>query len=159
MNSHSDKTDRKREDLERKINDAADGLLSVPEIGRLEEELMFFPDLHQDYLDIMELPDLSAIYEQGRGRFQNDFHVVRTRQRVRKEWSQTGSFEAVTVAWFRKYALAASFLIFALTSITHYFSPQHNIGQDEMILTDILYPYEESSTEAYVIYLDELIDQ
>lgn len=60
--------------------------------------------------------------------------------------------------WFRKYALAASVLIFALTSISYLFLQQFSTGVDDMALPELFYSYEESSAEDYVVYLDEIIE-
>jgi len=152
-------SERRREELERSINDAADGLLSALDIKKLEEDLAHFPDLYRDYRDIMGLPPLSKAYGAGPEGFRNDLHVHRIRQQMEQEWEQTGSFEEIAITWFKKYALAAALLIFGFTSLAYLFLPQMNIGQEDMTVQELLYPYEESYAEAYVLYLDELIEQ
>ncbi|MEX0779358.1 MAG: hypothetical protein WD491_13965 [Balneolales bacterium] len=154
MTSNNGKDNVKREDLECLINDAAEGLLNSKQIINLEEDLLFFPDLHRDYREIMQLPDLSAIY----GEIPDEIHVMHIQNLVQKAKIFSVSFEETTIIWFRKYALAAFFLIFGLTSLTHYFLPQPITYQDESTLTDIIYPNEENITDAYVIYLDEMIE-
>lgn len=159
MKLYNKETGTKREELESKINDAADGLLDVSEIRKLEEGLALFPDLHQEYLNIINLPDLSAAYRGGAEKYLDEQHLNLTRKLVQKAWEYSGSFDEISVNWFKKYALAASFLIFGLTSLTNYILPYMNLIQDDITITDFLYPYEESYSEAYVIYLDELIEE
>lgn len=149
----------RREELERKIIDAADGVLTASETENLEQELAHYPDLQQDYRNITELPDLTSAYEQNTDRFRNDIHMHRIRNLIDNKYNLTKSVEEITVAWFKKYALAAAILIFSLTSLTHLFLPQFYGGQSEIIPSELLYPYEESNAEAYVIYLDEFIDE
>ena len=158
MTSNHMSDDRKREELERDIVDAADGLLAASQIERLEAELALYPDLYQDYRAIMEIPDLGAAYGKGTDRFRDDLHIHRIQKMVREDSVRSGSFDEVTVTWFRKYALAASFIIFAISSLTHYMPP-FPPGLDEPVVSDYLYAYEESDTEAYVTYLNELFDQ
>lgn len=149
----------RREELERKIVDAADGVLTASETESLEQELVHYPDLQQDYRNITELPDLSSAYGQNTDRFRNDIHMHRIRNLIDNKYNLSKSVEEITVAWFRKYALAAAILIFSLTSLTHLFLPQFYGGQSEITPSELLYPYEESNAEAYVIYLDEFIDE
>lgn len=148
----------KRKKLEQKISDASEGLLNASEIRLLEEELKQFPDLLQDYRNIMGLPELSTAYTQDVSEFRNDLHIHRIRKMIRNEQKQIHAFEDITVKWFRKYALAAAVLIVALTSISHLFLQQFGTGVDDMTLPELFYSYEESSAEEYVTYLDEIIE-
>ncbi|MEX0928141.1 MAG: hypothetical protein WD266_03350 [Balneolales bacterium] len=148
--AHSQK---KRTELEGKISDAADGQLDVAGIGRLEHDLQHFPDLQQDYRDIMDMPDIRAAYTANPASYGNDLRMRRTLQLI-----TSASFEIQTVSWFKKYALAASFVIFALASMTQMLMPLLYSGQGDMAFPELLYPYEESHAEAYAIFLDELIE-
>jgi len=62
MNRENRRSTMKREDIEAKIVDAADGRLSEKERLELEEQLRAYPGLLQSYYDIMNLPDLSSAY-------------------------------------------------------------------------------------------------
>jgi hypothetical protein len=147
----------KRKELEQKITDAADGLLTASEIRLLEEKLKHYPDLQQNYRDIMNLPDLSAAYTSGPYKFRNDLHIHRIRKLIQSEDKHLNTLGEITIKWFRKYALAAVVLIFGLTTISHIFLQQYSDRPDELPVTELIYAYEESSAEEYVTYLDEII--
>jgi len=161
MIPHKKHNNRKmnREELERRIIDAADGELSASETESLELELEQYPELLQDYRDITGLANLSLTYGQNSDSFRNDIHIHKIRKLIDKEHSQFKSVEEITITWFKKYALAAAILIFSLTSLTHLFLPEFYGAQSELTLPELFYPYEESNAESYVIYLDELIDE
>ncbi|MEX2632945.1 MAG: hypothetical protein WD267_02850 [Balneolales bacterium] len=147
----------KREELERRISDAADGLLVSSEIKKLEEELDGYPDLLRDYMNILSMPDFNVAYNRPQD-FRNDLHIKYIKKLVQDEVNRIRSFEEVTIKWFKKYALAASFVIFGMMSLSHYLPQFNSNTEDEMNMTDYVYPQEESDTEVYVTYLDDLIE-
>ena len=153
-----DKRNKKHEELEQRINDAVDGFLSQAEVRKLEEELKLYPDLLQDYEKMIPLQDLTNAYGENLEPFQNHLQVSRIQDLIEKEWEKSRTFEEIAVNWFRKYALAATLLVFGLTSLTHFVFPVYYSGLEEMEVPELLYPFEESTAEVYVIYLDELID-
>lgn len=153
-----DKRNKKHEELERRINDAVDGFLNQAEVRKLEEELKLYPDLLQDYENVMPMQDFTNAYGENLEPFQNHLQVNRIQDLIEKEWEKSRTFEEIAVIWFRKYALAAALLVFGLTSLTHFVLPPYYAGQEEMDVPELLYPFEESTAEVYVIYLDELID-
>lgn len=148
----------RREELELKINDAADGLLNASELRRLEKTLEQHPDLLHDYRDIMGLPNLSKAYGIDSDAYQNDLKVHQIRNKIDRIQRPFSSFEETSLVWFRKYALAASLLIFALTSLFYIMELQYE-GGVEMRPDEFIYPYEESSADAYVHYLNEWLEQ
>ncbi len=109
------------EELEIKINDAADGLLSNKELKDLEKSLGAHPALLQDYRSIMNLPDIGGIYGSSE-LYSNPKQVYNILQMLDKEDEKT-SFYDTTVVWFKKYAVAASLLILALTSLFYVTQP------------------------------------
>lgn len=148
-----------RKELERRIIEAADGLLTASEIDILKQELADYPDLHQDYIDITGLADISRAYGHNKDSFRNHFHIHRIKNLIEKEHNLSGTVEEITLIWFKKYVLAAAVVIFCLTSLAHLFVPQFYSDQSEITLPELFYPYEESNAEAYVTYLDELIEE
>lgn len=149
----------KREELERLIVDASDGILNVEETEKLERELRSFPDLLEDYQAIMNLPELATLYqtELEFERHQSSIHAIK--QRVREMANKTESFEMITLDWFRKYALAASIAIFAITSVFSFIQSQNIETESEMVAEEYFYPADESTTESYVLYLEEMAEE
>jgi hypothetical protein len=143
-----------REELEIKINDAADGQLDQDELNRLEMELHDHPDLMEDYHAIINLPDLSGIYGRTES-YRNDISVHQILKKIENEESSS-SFDVLSVTWFKKYALAASLMILGLTS-AFYFS-QPDLMNGDMPLEELLYSFDEPGGDDYVYYLNEWID-
>lgn len=148
----------KRKELELKVNDAADGLLNASEIHELKQVLEQHPDLLQSYRDIMELPDFSRVYGEDPGIYRIDLKVHQVKKEIDKMWSQLASFEEISLAWFRKYAFAASLLIFALTSFFYMTAPEP-ASRGGISPAEYIYPDDESSADGYILYLDEWIEQ
>lgn len=149
----------KREELERLIVDASDGVLNASEIKKLETELQNYPDLYEDYRVIMNLPDLNSLYQTDSEVVQHQSSIQLIKQGIREISNKANSFEVVTLDWFRRYALAASIAIFAITSVFS-FIQSHNIKTDsEMVAEEYFYPSDESATDSYVLYLEELAEE
>lgn len=141
-----------RKELENRINDAADGLLSSAEQVVLEQELELYPDLLQDYRDVMSLPDLSGIY--GSAEDYRDAAQVRT---IRELLIEHEPFSMASIFWFRKVALAASLLILGVSSLAGYFTGVlSESGYSEVISADdMIYPQDVSFADEYVSYIYE----
>lgn len=144
------------ERLAQKINDAADGLLSPAQLARLETELGAYPDLLQDYHEIMELPDMSGLYG-PRNAYRDTAAASKIRRLLSRDISEI-SFPELTVSWFKKYALAACLLILALASV-FYIGPYGSMTEETSVVEELLYPAEDTGTDAYVYYLDEWMEQ
>ena len=141
-----------RDELENRINDAADGLLSETELASLQQQLQRYPDLLQDYREIMALPDLSGIY--GTAEEYREPSRIRT---IREMLIEEEPFSAASLFWFRKVALAASLLILAGSSLAGLFSGAFtDLAYTDMMTADVLiYPKEPGFAEEYVTYITE----
>lgn len=147
--------DHIQDDLEIRINDAADGLLSEADVQKLEQDLQSHPDLLKQYHEIMALPDLSGVYGEL-STYRNDIRVHHILNKI-SENEQTTSFENITMIFFRKYAFAASILVFAITSIFYISMPEIS-ADGEITFEELLYPAEESAGEDYITYLNEWME-
>lgn len=144
--------------LETRINDAADGLLNQQEIADLEKALQDHPDLLHDYKEIMSLPDFSVAY----GGLQENPHaesvstILKKIERIEGQKSVT-NFDNITILWFKKYAIAASFMILAVTSVFNL--SQSQIADGEVAIDELFYPEADLGSDEYVTYLNEWIEQ
>lgn len=148
----------KKEVLERKINDAADGLLSADEIRKLENELQDQPELLDVYKAIISLPDIKNLYpEQPK----SDFfaQIERIENEIKQLKTENRTFEELSLAWFRNYALAASLVIFAMTSVYSVYQSGYVTAENEITPEEFVYPSEERVADEYVLYLQELTEQ
>ncbi len=143
------------DELEIIINDAADGLLNKAELKKLEKALEAYPGLMQDYQNIMNLPEMDEIYGNTES-YNNPKQVYNILQILDKE-DEKISFYNTTVVWFKKYAVAASLLILALSSLFYVTQPELLNG--ELTFEEFYYPDEELETENYATYLDEWFEQ
>lgn len=148
-----------REELERFIVDASDGVLNASEIVELERELQDHPDLYEDYQAIMKLPDLNRLYQIDSEVVRHQSSITSIKQSIREISEKAESFEMVTLNWFKRYALAASFAIFAITSVFSFIQSQNVEVESEMITEEYFYPADESTTDSYVLYLEELAEE
>lgn len=146
------------ERLEIRINDAADGLLNRQEIADLEKDLQAYPDLLKDYHNIMGLPDFTNIYGELK-EHQNRSQISLILKKIKRTENHNPSinFENITVTWFKKYALAASILILAVSSVFNLSQP--DVVDTEIALEELIYPESDVTTDDYVTYLDEWIEQ
>lgn len=148
----------KRKQLEIRINDAADGLLSKPELEKLESDLQQEPELLMEYREIMALPDFSGIYG-SQDDYRDQRGVSAILDQITNRRREEIPFEAATIHWFRKYALAASLLILAGTSLI-YFTDTPATGYEEALTADqLLYPEDTGLTEDYVLYINDWFEQ
>ncbi len=146
------------ERLEIRINDAADGLLNRQEIADLEKDLQAHPDLLQDYHSIMGLPDFTNVYgELKEHQNKNQISLILKKIGLLERDKPAMDFENITVLWFKKYALAASFLILAITSVFNLSQP--DVTDAEITLEELIYPESDVASDDYVTYLDEWIEQ
>lgn len=150
----------KREKLERLIVDASDGVLTTSEIEALKKELRNHPDLAQDYQAIMKLPDLSNLYQADVATESHHSSIRSIKQSIRDLSYVPDSFEIISLNWFRRYALAASLAIFAVTSLFSFITlGEEPIDSDEVV-QEMFYPVDENSiAETYVLYLEDLSDE
>jgi hypothetical protein len=147
-----------REILEQRIIDACDGNLNRQEEELLIKKLKEFPDLYLDYREMKQLPDLSTAYSAPSDTFRNDLHVKRIHDLIQHEiQSQSVSFDDVIVTWFKKYALAAVLLVVGTSSLVH-LTPQLFDSETESLIPELVYSYEDSDAESYILYLEELTD-
>lgn len=149
----------KREVLERLIVDASDGVLNTSEIKELESELQNHPDLYEDYRAIMKLPDLNKLYQIDSEVVRHQSSIKSIKNGIREISGKAESFELVTLHWFKRYALAASFAIFAITSVFSFIQSQNVETESQMIAEEYFYPADESTTDSYVLYLEELAEE
>ena len=149
----------KRLQLERKIIDAADGALTAEEMRQLKSELQDYPDLLSDFHDIMKQPDLSALYGSAdeKSNFKNQISNIQ--HAINQYEFQNKSFEEVSLIWFRKYAIAASIAVLAVTSVFRIESVSEHQTDSEYLISEIFYPNLESEADDYMIYLEELSTQ
>jgi len=151
---------KNREELERLIVDASDGILNPDEIKMLEVELQNHPDLLDDYKAIMNLSELINLYRSDLEIKRHQSSINRIKKRIRSISNRADSFEVVTLDWFRRYALAASLAVFAVTSIFSFVQMQNLEAGTEEIAEEYFYPLEDQSVaENYVIYLENLAEE
>lgn len=141
-----------RDEFENRINDAADGLLSETELASLQHQLQRYPDLLQDYREIMALPDLSGIY--GTAEEYREPSRIRT---IREMLIEEEPFSAASLFWFRKVALAASLLILAASSLAGFLSGAFTGADytDAITADDLIYPQDADFADEYVSYIME----
>lgn len=145
-----------REKIERLIVDASDGVLSATEIEQLEEELVRHPDLNEDYRAIMKLPELADLYEAEVKTEHYQSSIQKIRDNIRNLSPVSESFEVVSLNWFRRYALAASIAIFAVTSVFSFIQSRHETSSSEEIIEELFYPIDDNLTaDSYVLYLED----
>lgn len=149
----------KREELERRIVDASDGVLKVSEIKELEEELQNYPDLYNDYQEIMKLPDLNQLYQADSEAVQYQASIQSIKQSIREISNRVDSFELITLDWFKRYALAAAIAIFAITSVFSAIQSKNTETDSEIVAEEYFYPANESTTENYVLYFEEMMQE
>lgn len=139
-----------RKELENRINDAADGLLSNAEQVVLEQELELYPDLMQDYRDIISMPAISGIY--GSAEEHRNAAQIRT---IRELFIENEPFSLASIYWFKKVALAASLLILGVSSLAGFLTGVlSESGYSEVITADdMIYPQEASFADEYVGYI------
>ena len=158
MNGFWNHRKQKRRELERRIQDAAEGGLNSSEIRNLEEELSRFPDLQQDYRKIMHMPDIASAYRQPAEHFRDELHIRRIQQLLRQEQPASESFEELALAIFKKYALAASMTILVVSGLLQWVTPSPD-RTGEATVSEMFYTYEEDDGQDYLLYLDEWIQE
>ena len=146
----------KRQELQQRILDAADGLLSSRQLQELQSSLDAYPDLREEYDLLMSTPSPSEAYGENENEqamlssmreLKNSIHSIKSRD----------SFEQISLAWFWRGALAASLALFALTGILSYYQAVGVVDTAyEPIMEENFYIVEESIGETYQMYLDEL---
>lgn len=148
-----------REELERLIVDASDGVLNAFEIENLEKELQNHPDLYQDYKSIIKLPDFSNAYQADMKTDRHHSAMNRIRKSIYQSSKTSDSFEMITLNWFRRYALAASLAVFAITSLFSFIQAQNEQAENDVAVEELFYPAGESMADNYVLYLEDLTEE
>ncbi|MDZ7757615.1 hypothetical protein [Rhodohalobacter sp.] len=144
--------------LEMEIFRASENELTAGEREELEKKLKQHPELEKVYYDLIHLPDISKAYDHHMlsGK-KMDRRVNQLLNTIEKLEPSPKSFENLSLHYFKRYALAASVLFLALTS-GFYFS-QNVPAESDLTVEELLYPMEESETETYVYYLEQLFEQ
>jgi hypothetical protein len=147
-----------RDILQQKIIDACDGKLNQNEEKTLLSELKQYPDLYQDYQELRQLPDLKSAYTAPLSAYRNDFHIKRIHDTIGMEKkNQLISFDDVIVTWFKRYAIAAIFLILGTISLIQV-NTQFLSSDADSLVPELVYSYEESIAESYIQYLEDLME-
>lgn len=151
--------DLQRIQLERKIADAVDGQLSDEEMEKLKAELQHYPDLMQDFEEMMTMPGLNNLFGEvaDASRFQQQIESIH-REIIEQDRTHQ-SFEEVTIYWFKRYAVAASIAILALSSLFSLGVGIDGQFEDDITISEFFYSGSESDAEEYVIYLEEISNQ
>lgn len=144
-----------REELERLINDAVDGLLSSAEIKALESELADHPDLQKDYHTLMAMPNPANAFSDDSDTFRDDRRIRHIQAMVRDEYEATQPLEELTFLLLKRYALAVSLVIFGAISITNIIFSLEQDSSEEIPLNEIFYNVNADDPGEYLIYLDQ----
>jgi len=147
----------KRTELEIRITDASDGILAPEELRQLEADLQAYPDLLADYHAIMKLPDIEPVYPKPNiAVFAARIAEIRNQISENEELSTNSPvFYELSLVWFKRYALAASLMVVALTSVFSLLQPGPEYLDSTVMMDELFYPAEESAADVYVTYLDE----
>ncbi|MGM0745234.1 hypothetical protein [Rhodohalobacter sp.] len=144
--------------LEMEIFRASENELTAGEREELEKSLTQHPELEKVYHDLTHLPDISKAYDRNMlSGNRMDRRVDQLLDTIQKLEPPSKSFENLSIHYFKRYALAASLLFLALTS-GFYFS-QNISAESDITVEELLYPMEESESETYVYYLEQLFEQ
>jgi hypothetical protein len=141
--------------LERLIARAADGELNRKEMEHLQRDLKLHPDLNRLYHQIVALPDLSNAYPDVTGTGHSS-QIDRLLQVIVQSEFPQPLFLDTAIVWFKKYALAASILIMAVTSI-FYINRDDTSASADVSINELFYGQDEPEAESYVLYLEELL--
>ncbi|WP_141691596.1 hypothetical protein [Rhodohalobacter halophilus] len=144
-----------RKKLELMINRAADGELTEQEISTLNQQLQGYPDLLENYHDILALPDLKSAYDRI-NIHPSDYQTKIDRLISRMEEDGLKNFAEASIFWFKRYAFAAS--VAALALVSGFYLITDNTGDNEMAVEQLLYPDDGGDAETYVLYLNEYFD-
>lgn len=147
-----------RLELEHEINRASEGELNEQEVADLKKRLEDYPDLLEGYREIMNLPDLSIAYSTihpDNDRLDRKINQILTSIEDLEE--PMAVFGEMAVYWFKRYALAASILIAAVT--TGIYFNQSTQPEAEFFMEELFYPSEDEAAEPYVLYLDQFFEQ
>lgn len=141
------------EELQNRINDAADGLLTHAERLELENELNSRPDLLEEYRMIMALPDLGAAAGDLES-YEDQIHLKQILNTMEDE--ELDSFQMHAIRFFRRYALAASLIFLALTVGFHFTAGQDAPSADE--ISFFIYSDASLSGTDYLQLIDQVIE-
>jgi hypothetical protein len=147
----------KRTELETRITDASDGILTPEELHQLETNLQEHPDLLADYHAIMQLPEIEPLYPKpDKSFFTARIAEIRNQIKVNEKVPVSSPvFYEFSLVWFKRYALAASLMIVAITSVFSLMQPDAEYFDSAVVIDELFYPTEERAADVYVIYLDD----
>lgn len=145
-----------REQLELMITEAADGMLTKESLRSLEQKLLRYPDLLEEYRLILQLPDVTRLYGNA-----GDFNDTEKIEFLFGEFDRIDEGRGKAdggneLIWFSRYAVAASMAIFAVLSV--FYLTQGAFSDSYLTAEELFYPMEESAGEDYVLYLNELFE-
>jgi len=146
-----------RDELERKIAEASEGELTAADLAELENELIKWPDLKQDFEAIMNLPDIGRAYPVAEiQKFSSQIDTIR--RQIREQDHTKDHFSEFSLFIFKKYALAASILIVAGSSAL-FFSDDSFVNSQETVPAEELFVYqaEAAASEDYMVQIDNLL--
>lgn len=145
-----------REELEIRINDAADGMLSKAEVATMESQLRNYPDLMNDWQAIKQLPDVSSAFPiKG-----HDIQVHNLKKMIANEYHKLQSFDVVGWQWFRRYgAVAALVLLMVSASLRIMTQSNSEVNGTDLMWHEEIYNESNTHSQDYIIMLDELLPQ
>jgi hypothetical protein len=145
-----------RETIEQKIAEASDGLLSSVELEALEEELKSWPELQQDYYDIVNLPEIETVFPAGTVEQHSD-QINHLLGMLEKQNHNNEHFTELSLHIFKKYALAASILIIAGSSAL--FMSNDSVELQNSASAEQLFTYqaEGEAIDNYMVQMDNLL--
>jgi len=146
-----------RDELERKIAEASDGGLSPAELANLENELRNWPDLQQDYISIMSLPEVDQAYPVA-GVKHHAGQIEQLLGLINKQNRENEQFTHLSLHLFKRYALAASILIIAGSSAM-FMSENATSNTENSAAIDQLFMYQTEGTASdnYLVQIDNLL--
>ena len=142
-----------RQNLQNRITDAADGVLTEPEQLELEKELESWPDLLEEYRMIMALPD-PAIASGDVSHYHDEEHLRQILQAM--DETDPVSFQRLTITLFRRYALAASLLFLAVSAGFNFSSRQVATEPEE--IGQLIYSDTGLQGSDYLTLIDQVIE-
>jgi hypothetical protein len=146
-----------REELEQKIAEASDGVLTAAEIAELEFELKKWPELQQDYQAIMSLPNFEKVFPLKATKEHSE-QIDNILGIIKSKYHKNEQFTELSLYIFKKYALAASILILAGSSAL-LISNESAVNTQGSSSSDELFTYEaeSSASDNYMIQIDNLL--
>lgn len=146
-----------RDELEIKIAEASEGELTAADLAELENELIKWPDLKQDFEAIMHLPEIDRAYPVAEIKHFS-LQIDAIRRQIHEQDHEKEHFSEFSLFIFKKYALAASILI-VVGSSALFFSDDSFVNSQETVPAEELFAYqaEAAASEEYMVQIDNLL--